>query len=332
MRKFLLGCAAAVALAAGTSAAAEAKTYRIGAAVYGVKGEYVQHWVNEIQKHPAVKSGMAKVTVFDGNYDQLTQDRQFDEMIAQHYDAIIFIAIDSNAGAALVHRAVAAGIPVIGSNSPVKSDEMTSYIGSNDVKAGEDEANAVIEKLGGKGSVVVFQGPVGQLGSIQRWEGNQKALAAHPEVKLLEHNTANWSRAEALNLMQNWLTAHPGQIKGVIGENDEMALGAIAAMRSQGVDPKTVPTAGVDGLHDAMTAVKKGYMVLSIAQDAHTQSQGALDLALRKLVGASYKPESDCWTTYPSMKWDDGQDKKYDVPWTYVTASNVDGILAKGKK
>lgn len=329
MRKFLRGClmATALTMTACFAHAADAKVYRVGAAVYGVKGEYVQRWVNEIMKHPAVKDGMVKVTVFDGNYDQLTQDRQFDEMIAQHYDAIIFIPIDSNAGGNLVERAAKAGIPVFGSNGPVKANNEIAYIGSDDVLAGQQEAETVIKAMGGKGNVVVFQGPVGQLGTIQRWEGNQKALAAAPGVHVLERNTANWSRAEALNLMQNWLTANPGQINGVIGENDEMALGAIAAMRSQGIDPRTVPNAGIDGIHDAVEAVKKGYLLLSIKQDAHTQAQGALDLVLRHLVGASYKPMSDCWTTYPSMKWDDGQDKIYNVPWTYVTKANADQFL-----
>ena len=328
MNQFVLGCAAGLARGAGTTAA-DAKTYRIGVAMYGLNGEFAQHWVNEIQKHPAAVDGTAKVTVFDGNYDQLTQDRQFDEMIAQHYDAIIFDPIDSNAGGNLVVRAEKAGIIVIGSNGPVKAKNETAYIGSDDVKSGHDEAKAVIDKMGGKGNVVIFQGPVGQLGTIQRYQGNQQALAEAPGVHVLEKNTANWSRAEALNLMQNWLTAHPGQINGVIGENDEMALGAIAAMRSQGIDPTTIPTAGIDGLHDAFPAVDKGYMVLSIAQDAHTQAQGALDLALRHLIGASYKPQSDCWTIYPSMKWDDGQDKLYNVPWTYVTKANVAQFLHK---
>ncbi len=149
-------------------------------------------------------------------------------------------------------------------------------------------------------------------------------------MKVLAVKTANWSRAEAMTLMQNWLTAFPGQINGVIGGNDEMALGAIAAMRSQGIDPKTVPSVGIDGVHDALTAVKKGEMVISVAQDAHAQSQGALDIALRKLIGPSYKPQSDIWSN-GTLTWNDGQDKYYNVPWRYVTADNVDQALASRK-
>ena len=65
-------------------------------------------------------------------------------------------------------------------------------------------------------------------------------LKKYPEIAA-RMRTANWSRAEALSLMENWLNAHPGQIHGVIGQNDEMALGAIQAMKAAGIDPKTIP-------------------------------------------------------------------------------------------
>ena len=78
------------------------------------------------------------------------------------------------------------------------------------------------------------------------------------DVKVLVMKTANWSRAEALSLMENWLTAHPGKINGVIGQNDEMALGAIEAIKAKGLAPKSIPVAGIDGVTDAIKAVKTG--------------------------------------------------------------------------
>ncbi len=328
-----LGAALALGLLAVTTllhADPPAKTYRIGAAVYGLKGEFVQAWIKELKKHPSIVSGQVKLTVFDANYDQITQDRQVDEMIVQKFDAILLDAVDSNASKPFIHRAVVAGIPVVGSNAPLTSDEIVSYIGSDDKEAGRRETQALIDKLGGKGNLVAFQGPIGQLSAIQRWDGAKEIIAKYPGVKTLTVKTANWSRAEAMTLMQNWLTAYPGQINGVVGGNDEMALGAIAAMRSQGIDPKTVPSVGIDGVHDALTAVKQGVMVMSVAQDAHAQSQGALDIALRKLEGPSYKPLSDIWSN-GTLTWNDGQDKYYHVPWTFVTTANVDEVLAARK-
>lgn len=300
--------------------------YRIALAVYGTKGEYVQMWLNAMAEHPAVTSGLAETTVFDGEYSHIRQDDQFNTIIAQKFDAAIFIPIDSTAGGATVKKSVEAGIPVVGSNGPVTSDLIVSYVGSDDVQGGYIVAKAIIDKIGGKGNVVMLEGPVGQTGPMQRGEGMMKALAEHPDVKLVETKTANWSRNEAMDLMQNWLVAHRGEIDGIFGQNDEMALGAIASVKSAGIEP-LLPAGGVDGISDAIRAVSRGEMVLSVRQDAFTQSQGAMDIALRHLIGPGYKPMSKCWEMYPEMPWGDGTAKLYSVPWTIVTKDNAAQFL-----
>ena len=328
MRKLLIALAVCLfaSIATTVSAGEKKDSYRIALAVYGTKGEYVQMWLNAMNDHPAVKSGLAQVTVFDGDYSHIRQDDQFNTIIAQKFDAAIFIPIDSKAGGATVHKSVQAGIPVVGSNGPVTSDEIVSYIGSDDVEAGYLVGKAVIKTMGGKGNVVELEGPVGQTGPMQRGEGMAKALAEHPEVKLLESKTANWSRNEAMDLMQNWLVSHRGQVNGVFGQNDEMALGAVAAIKSAGIEPM-IPNAGIDGISDAVRAVSKGEMLISVRQDAFTQSQGALDIALRHLIGPDYKPMSKCWEMYPEMPWGDGTAKLYSVPWTIVTPENAKDFL-----
>jgi len=328
----LLLVVAMVMATVGVAQAAPKKTYRIGAAVYGLKAEFMQIWVGALKEHPAVKDGTVKLTVFDGNYDALTQNNQFDTMVTQKYDGAIFVPIDIQAGAEGVNKAAAANIPVVGSNTRVNSDKLLSYIGSNDVIAGEMEADAVIKAIGGKGNVVILEGPIGQSAQIERRKGNEIALAKNPGVKLLEMKTANWSRAEALSLMENWLTAHPNQITGIIGQNDEMALGAIAAVKAKGIEPKKIPTAGIDGVTDAILSVKRGEMV-SILQDASAQAQGALDILLRKVIGPTYKPQSAIWKQYEKgMPWGDGTAKVYNVPWTPITLENADKLLATRQK
>ena len=320
----------ALSLAATAPASAqEKKTYHVGAAVYGLKGEFMQLWANSLKEHPLVKDGTVKVTIYDGKYDALTQNNQFDTMITQKMDGILFVAIDAQAGAEAVNKAYAAKIPVVGSNTRVKTDKLTSYVGSNDVIAGEMEAESVIKAMGGKGNVVILEGPIGQSAQIERRKGNENVLAKYKDVKVLEMKTANWSRAEALSLMENWLTAHSGKINGIIGQNDEMALGAIEAVKAKGIDPKTIPTAGIDGVKDAVRAVKAGNMV-SVLQDAKAQAQGSLDVLMRAIVGASYKPRSPIWEHYKSvgLNWGDGTAKDYSIPWTPITTQNADAMLA----
>jgi putative xylitol transport system substrate-binding protein len=317
------------ALAGLAATAAQAKPIRIGAMPYGLKAEFMQMWTNALKQDPAVKDGTVELVVFDGNYDALTQSNQFDTMITQKYDAIIFAPIDKSAGAAAVAKAVAAHIPVVGSNTHVSGDKLTSYVGNDDVVAGRMEAEAIVKSLGGKGNVVIIEGPIGQSAQIDRSKGIDEVLAQHKDIKVLENKTANWSRAEALALVEDWLTSHPGQINGVIAENDEEALGAIQAMKSKGLDPKKIPVAGIDGVADGINAAKRGEMT-TFFQDAKAQSQGALDVALRATLGASYKPRSDIWAEYgDKMPWADGTAKNYTVPWTQVTQANADEILKK---
>jgi len=324
---------AALALLPRFSSAEQHKTYKVGAAVYGLKAEFMQLWANALKEHPAVKDGTVKLTIFDGNYDALTQSNQFDTMITQKYDGILYVPIDIQAGAEAVDKAVAAKIPVVGSNTRVNSNKLTSYVGSDDAVAGEMEAEAVIKAIGDKGNVVIIEGPIGQSSQIERRRGNQAALSKYKDVKVLEMKTANWSRAEALSLMENWLTSHAGKINGVIGQNDEMALGASEAVKAKGLPPKSIPVAGIDGVTDAIKAVKAGDM-MSILQDARGQAQGALDVLLRQIVGPSYQPRASVWTDYASagLSWGDGMAKLYNVPWTPVTLQNADALLASRSK
>lgn len=327
-RLLIASLAGTVMTMTAITAQADQDSWRIGAAVYGLQNEYAQRWSLDLESHPAIASGLVDLNIFDGRYDQSTQSAQFDNMIIQEYNAAIYVPIDSNACAGVVQRAREVELPVIGSNGPCDTDLQISYIGSDDVEAGRRVAQAVIERMPDGGGVVVFQGPVGQLGAIQRGEGIDEVLAQHSEIELLEAKTANWSRAESFALMQNWLTAYPGQIQGVIAQNDEMALGAIAAMKAAGIDPTTVPVAGIDGVTDAIVAVNEGEMVLTIAQDSLAQAQGALDITLRHLIGSEYEPQSEIWETYAdSMPWGDGTDELYNVPWTFITSENASDYL-----
>ena len=324
MKKTLIAVLATTAL---TAPAFAQDVPKIGAAVYGLNAEFMQIWSAALEEHPAVQQGLVDVTIFDGRYDALVQQEQFETMITQEFDAIIFVPIDIEAGATAVQAAHDAGIPVVGSNTRVNTDLLHSYVGSDDVQSGYMEAKYVLDQIGCEGEVVIIEGPIGQSAQISRLEGNQKALAECPNVTVLEQQTANWSRAEAQTLMENWLTAHPGEIDGVIGQNDEMALGAIEAIKAAGLEVTDFAIAGIDGITDALLAVQRGDMA-SILQDARAQAQGALDVAI-KAVNPDYEPMSDIWEAYPDMPWNGGTDAEYNVPWTPVNLDNVEDLLAR---
>lgn len=317
--------AIALGLSLASAASAQDDPLKIGAAVYGLNAEFMQLWANAAENHPAVKEGLVDLTVFDGRYDALVQQDQFETMITQGFDAIVFVPIDIDAGATAVELAHDAGIPVVGSNTMVNSDLLTAYVGSNDVEAGYMEAKSVLDAINCDGDVVIIEGPIGQSAQIQRGEGNEQALAECEGVKVLEKQTANWSRAEAQSLMENWLTSHGSDIKGVIAQNDEMALGAIEAIKAAGLNVDDFAIAGVDGVTDALNAVKEGLMA-SILQDGAAQAQGAIDVAIKAAM-PDYEPMSAIWEQYPDMAWEGGSKSEYNVPWTPVTLENVDALL-----
>jgi putative xylitol transport system substrate-binding protein len=254
LRDMLMAGAVALAATAGHAYAAPIK---VGVSLYGLKAEFMQLWAADVKKSPAVKNGLVEVTVFDGRYDPLVQQNQIETMVAQKYDAIIFAPIDADAGATAVETAHKANVPVVGTNTRANTDLLTSYVGSDDTKSGYLEAKAVLDKIGCKGNVVIIEGPIGISAQIQRSEGNTKALAECPKVKVLAMKTANWSRAEAQSLMDDWLTRFPGHINGVIGQNDEMALGAIEAIKSANLKVSDFAIGGIDGITDAGLARRR---------------------------------------------------------------------------
>ncbi|MGV6988261.1 substrate-binding domain-containing protein [Testudinibacter sp. P80/BLE/0925] len=326
MKKWLL---TSVALAVSTTAVAQKPPVKISILMYGMKAEFVQLMEKAAKDHPAVKQGLATLTIYDGRYDPLVQNNQAETAIQTKTDAIIINPMDYEANIDVVTMANKANIPVVVTNARLNTDKMTSEVVSDDVEGGYLEAKAVLEKMNCKGNVVIIEGPKGGSGEIQRGQGNERAIAECGEgnIKILERKTANWSRSEAIPLMENWLQKHRGKINGVIAQNDEMALGAIEAIQSAGLNVYDFAIAGVDGVSDAIHAVKEKKMT-SILQDARGQIHGSIDVAMKAVVGDGYQPMSDIWQQYQGkMDWNDGKSKRYDVPWTVVTLENADHLL-----
>ncbi len=313
----------------GTSTLAQAAPVKIAVLMYGMKAEFVQLMEKAAKEHPEVKNGNVQLTVYDGRYDPMVQNNQAETAIQTKTDAIIINPMDYEANIDVVTMANKAKIPVVVTNARLNTNQMTSEVVSDDVLGGYLEAKAVLQKMNCQGNVVIIEGPKGGSGEIQRGQGNDKAIAecGPGKIKVLERKTANWSRAEALPLMENWLQKHRGQINGVIAQNDEMALGAIEAIKGANLNVKDFAIAGVDGVSDAIRAVQAGEMV-SILQDAHAQMQGSIDVTLRAVKGDSYQPQSDIWKQYAGqMQWDNGTAKRYSVPWTVVTTENAAQLL-----
>ena len=270
-----------------TEATAGAEGLKIGATYYSLQNEFTMRMDNQAKKW--AEANGVDYTGYDGNYDAATQLSQVETMISDGVDAIILNPQDADACAACVDAAVAANIPIVGVNTMVNSDKLTSYCGSQDVSAGEDIMQYMIDYIGNdEFNIVVIEGPMGQSAQLQRWEGINNILADHPNIKTLAYDTANWSRSEAMTLMETWITTYGEDIDAVIGENDEMALGAREAIKAAGLD---IPCIGIDGITDAVTAVENGDMIASDFQNAEGQIEGALNAAVAAVNGEEVEKE-----------------------------------------
>jgi ribose transport system substrate-binding protein len=222
-----------------------------------------------------------------GHMDVNAQISQIQQFINQKVDVIVIAPVNSSTLGPQVEAAKAAGIPVVivnltGSESVMKT--AVSYVGPDDVKAGEQEAQHLVDAIHGKGNIVVIQGPLGQSGEIDRTKGIKNILAKNPGVKMLAIQPGNWARNQAYSVMQDWLSRYGTQINGVISENDDMAIGAIQAMREKGLSGK-IPVTAVDGIKDGMRAVRDGTLLETNLQDGPLELGMAAQVAVDVVNG-----------------------------------------------
>lgn len=138
-------------------------------------------------------------------------------------------------------------------------------------------AEELFKAMGGKGGIVALGGIESNIPAIERRKGLDEALAANPDVKLLDYQVANWSATEALEKVNAWLTQFGDEIGGIWAANDDMALAAVEALRAEG-RAGTVPVTGIDGIQLAVESILNKEMVGTVAWDPYWQ--GGMGLAI----------------------------------------------------
>lgn len=291
---------------AGTQVAASGGDYTIGCTVYYMT-EFVTLMVEGMEEK-ADELGV-NLVMLDAQQDAQNQITQVENLIAQQVDAIIVAAVDSDAILPAIEMCEDANIPLIGVNMLFNTEEAYHYVGPDDVLAGELEMQHAIDAIGGAGKIAILEGPIGQSAQIQRLEGNENVLADYEgKVEVIAQQTANWSREEALTLVENWLETFSGELNAIVAHNDEMALGAIQALEAAGLSDQIVVT-GVDAILDGCNAVKEGTLLGTVYQDAALEGSEAVVKAYGVLTGEVTEKE----LSYIDMKW--------------ITQENVDELL-----
>ncbi|MFC0218960.1 inositol transport system substrate-binding protein [Pseudochelatococcus lubricantis] len=308
MKKFLMGVAI-VALSAGI---AQAKNIGISMSLFD--DNFLTVLRHNMQDYAKTLDGVA-VQAEDAQGDISRQQSQIENFLASGVDGVIVMLVDADSGPAISAAAARAGVPLVFVNmAPTGVDNLPknqAWVGSDEVQAGTLQAQEICRRLGGKGEAVVLMGQLGTTGQRGRTKAVHDVLATDEckGIKVLDEQTGNWMRTPGMDIMTNWITSGL-KPDAVIANNDEMALGAIQALKSAGVPMKDVVIGGVDATRDALLAIQNGDLDVTVFQNARDQGRGALDIVLKLADGQSV-----------------GQ-KNY-VPFELVTSDNLKDYLAR---
>jgi inositol transport system substrate-binding protein len=313
MKKLLIGTALAVMMSTSAMAA------NVGVSMALFDDNFLTVLRNGIQKLADETDGV-DVQIEDAQNDVAKQLDQINNFIASGVDAIIVNPVDTSATQAMTDAAAAANVPLVYVNrQPINVDSLPdnqAFVASNEIESGTLAAFEGCKLLRGKGKaggakIYILMGELSNQAAVQRTKDFDDIIGTDmcSFISVVDRQTANWSRDQAQDLMTNWLSSGE-KFDAVFANNDEMAIGAIQAMKAAGVSMEEVIVTGVDATQDALAAMQAGDLDVTVFQDAAGQGSGALNAALALARGEAV-------------------DQKVYIPFQLVTPANISNFTSK---
>ena len=258
--------------------------------------------------------------VEDAQDDVSKQLNQIQNFVASGVAAIIVNPVDTDATQAMSDAAAAANIPLVYVNrQPINVDTLPdnqAFVASDERESGTLEAKEICRLLKEKGkgegaNIIVLMGQLSNQAAQQRTADVHDVIATDDckFMKIVEEQTGNWDRTEGSDLMTNFLSSG-AKFDAVVSNNDEMAIGAIQALKAAGTPRDSYLVGGVDATQDALAAMAAGDLDVTVFQDAAGQGQGALDAALKLAKGEAVE-------------------QKVYIPFQLVTPANMADFQSK---
>ncbi|MGM9640212.1 MAG: sugar ABC transporter substrate-binding protein [Faecousia sp.] len=217
------------------------------------------------------------------------QSQLCEEAIVSGANCLVIAPVDSEAIIPAVKKVNDAGIPVVNLNTKISdSTQYKTFVGLENVNQGYDTAKALFEGMNGQGTVFIIEGSTGAQTSIDRVKGFEKALAEYPGIQVVAQQSANYSRADALNVVQNLLQSYP-DVTAILCCNDEMALGSAEAVDAAGKTGQIL-ISGQDANDDAVAALKEGKIFATSFGNPYMQGYMSIQAAVDVLEGKSVEP------------------------------------------
>ena len=282
------------------------------------------------------------VLVQEANHDVKLQNDQIDNMVAQGAKGLIIVAEDGAAAATAVDKAAAAGVKVISYDRLIKTTNIAAYLSFNNEEVGRQQALGVLKAVNIDGGTwtkdnplktVMLGGSPTDNNAILFRKGQMDIVQPYVDkgiIKIVADQWVdNWDAANALKIMENILTAQKNQIDAVVASNDGTGLGALQAMKAQGLAGK-VPISGQDATADGCNSIVKGELTVSILKDIRNLAPIAVNL-MDKLVTGATIPELKSYTMAeltndPKMT---GNVNAQFLPVQQVTKDNVYALVVQ---
>lgn len=281
----------------------------IGVTIGSFDDVFIRNVLEDLKVYAQTKN--IRIVDADSKSDTVEQLKIVDNFITRKVDAIILQTLNQDIAKTITEKALAANIPLVYLNrrpndADLPPNTKIAAVASQEVAAGNTHAQLMVDMLGGKGNVVIFLGVLGSEPQIKRLEGEKQILAKNPGISVIKEQTGNWSRAEALTIMENWI-ASGDVINGVLSQNDEMAIGASRALQEKGLRESTI-IGGIDASPDGLAALQSGEIDYTLFQNGKEQAIQSVNIALQMIN-------------------DEPFERDVSLPYEPVTRENIDQYL-----
>ncbi|BEO37631.1 rhizopine-binding protein [Serratia marcescens] len=293
MKKTRLLLMLACSLFVGTT---QAKTWQVGVALANFDLNFVSILRSQMARELAAQQLQGQFV--DAKGDVALQVQQVEDLINQGVNAIILNPVDTQGVQPMMAAAQRAAIPLIFVNRKpeVPLVGATAYVGSDSALSGHLQMEALAKKMNYRGNVAILMGALSNEETRERTRAVEAVIAKHKDLKVVEKQTAKWQRNEAVDVVSGWLL-NGAPIDAIAANNDEMAIGAIMALKQ--AKKNGVLVAGIDGTPDGLQFIKNGDMAVTIFQDAKAQAIGAVQVTRAMLDRAKTEPYN--WVPYATV-------------------------------
>lgn len=302
------------------------KDVALAVSVRTLSNPYQAQWADGAKMY--AKSIGKKITVITDNGDSQAQDSSI-RSLANSSGKTLALNVDPNTNSdtqAIVQSVKQAGGYVVTQwNTPdnyypwTVGDNWVAHISFDGNTGGEAVSKILFDKMGGSGGIIALQGILDNVPEQQRFNGLKAAISSNPKITLLDAQSANWDRNQGFKVTQTLLAKDGKKVKGVWSANDDMALGALKALKAAGLEGKIPVVSASDATPEALADIKSGDtgFLATVSTDAYWQGAAGMKLAYEAAIGK----------ITPSKESNDR--RAFYAKQTVVTSKNVDEELAK---